>query len=408
MTQSISFNPFLPQVMENPYPHYRQLRDEAPVYQVEGAGVWVITRYEDNVFALKHPEIFSSSVILDLFAGDYFPFRDVQGPMMMSSDPPEHSRLRRLMAPKFTPGAFLNLRSTIEEFVEEAIQRVKGDAEFDFIEELAMPLPIQTFFTLMGVPRAQFKRCKEFTDTLSSASTVLVSGESGSAEWQAQMKNTMQELAVFLRDIVAQRRAVPADDLVTALVGATDGEQLTEGELLKMLHLLIFAGTESTQKLLGNMVLAFMKHPEQYRALRNDPALIPNAFQEVLRYDGPALHMGRRVMQDVELSGTSLSAGANCLISYGSANHDQRKFSDNAEEFDITRAAQGRIVHMGFGDGVHRCLGSNLASLQGDVLLKKLVEHFSDLSGDTSRAVYDKKNFFIRGLTSLPMSPVCA
>ncbi|MCU1629736.1 MAG: hypothetical protein JWP64_4685 [Pseudonocardia sp.] len=408
-SQTVDFSPFAPDVIEDPYPFYEVLRRESPVHNVGGAGLWVLSRYDDNVFALRNPEVFSSTIISDTFSGEYNPIPDHDGVMMLSSDPPEHTRLRRLMASAFTPKSIAALRSSIAEYVDEAIERVSPLSEFDFVQEIAQPLPVKTFFTLMGVPESLHAQCKAFTDVESEIASTIASGEPLDSEWVARMKKSQQDYGTFLCDLIDQRRAEPGDDLVSALVAASDaGDKLTEIEVRKMLQLLNAAGTESTQKFISNMLLTFLRHPEQYQMLRTNRELIPNAVQEALRYDGSGLHMPRLVLHDVELSGVTLPKGAVCLLSFGSANHDESKFSDRPEHFDITRDTTGSLGHLAFGHGIHRCLGANLATLEATVVLEKLLEHYSGFSWNPDAAVRDTKNFFIRGLRNLPISPVVA
>jgi cytochrome P450 len=200
------------------------------------------------------------------------------------------------------------------------------------------------------------------------------------------------------------RRKHPGDDLITGLVQAADeGEKLSHQEVLTMIYLLIGAGTESTQKLISNTLLAFLKHPDQYRMLRENRSLIPNAIQEVLRYDGPALFMARITTRDVEMADTVIPAQSVCLVSFASANHDESKFPD-PEEFDITRDTTGVIP---FGHGLHRCLGAPLATVEGTAVLEQIVENFASFEYDPSRVVRDD-SFFIRGLNHLPVTAIRA
>jgi cytochrome P450 len=212
----------------------------------------------------------------------------------------------------------------------------------------------------------------------------------------------MRDYGDYLEHLVNFRREHAGDDLVSGLVQAADeGEQLSHQEVLTMVFLLIGAGTESTQKFISNTLLAFLNHPDQYRMLREDRSLLPNAIQEALRFDGPAIFMARITTRDLEMGGTVIPAQSACLVSFASANHDDSKFP-NAEQFDITRDTSGVVA---FGHGLHRCLGAPLATLEGTMVLERLLDNFVGFNWDPSRVVRDD-NFFIRGLNHLPISPI--
>jgi cytochrome P450 len=406
VTPAIQFNPFTPQAIADPYPYFKVLRRDAPVYHIESANLWAISRYADNVFALRNPALFSSIAILEMLVGAYQPIPGDDGVTMISADPPEHTRLRRLVGTAFTPKVVSGLRQGIADFVEHAFDRV-GTNEFDFVKEIALPLPLQTFFSLIGVPAPLRARAKELAAELHVASEVL-SGSQVDPEWDARKKRAGQDIVDFIRNLVALRRAEPADDLISALVLASDeGNKLTEIEVFKMINLFFSTGTDSTHKLIANMLLSFLRNPEQYQKVRDDPALIPRAVKETLRYDGPALYMVRKVMEDVELAGTKLPKGARCLVMFGSANHDETQFPE-PERFDVTRDATGALNnHLGFGHGIHRCVASNLGSLQAEVVCEKLIERYRDFSWDPARVVRDT-SFGFRGLKQLPIVPVAA
>jgi len=400
-----AFNPFDPRILENPYPFYEELRREDPVCFVPGMAVRVITRYADNKFALTNPALFSSAHLADMFKGEYDPVPE-PGILMQSSDPPEHTRLRRLISQAFTPKAVEDLRPAVEGFVDDAIARMRVAAEFDFNELLGQALPVQTFFTMAGVPQSLHAQCKAWSDASNEAFRYTVGAQTPDPETHARLRRMIDEYGQFLRDLVADREANPSHDLATGLVQALDkDDRLTEVEVRKLLGLLVSAGTESTEKLLANMVLAFARHPDQYRRVVQERSLIPSAVKEVLRYDGAALHMGRRVTEDVELSGTVLPAGSDCMLAFGAANHDPDEF-DDPEAFDVMRDPKGVLGHhMGFGYGVHRCLGAHLATLQAETVLAKLADAFPDgWTCDPDKIVRDG-SFFVRGPVRLIVAP---
>jgi cytochrome P450 len=401
---TIDFHPFADEVIENPYPAFATLRRFAPVYEVESLGLRIISRYDDVVAALRDTESFSSTIIDAAFSGDYTPVPGSGDNDMMAKDPPDHTRLRRLVNRAFTPKAVANMRTDIDAFVADAIARVRDEPEWDFVEEIGKALPVNIFFNMLGVEPDMYGQARKWSDDLMAASRFTVGRQIPTPEQDAYTRQAMKDYGDYLQHLVSLRREQPGEDLVSGLVQAADeGEKLTHLEVLSMIHLLIGAGTESTQKLISNTLLAFLNHPEQYRMVREDRSLIPNAVQEVLRYDGPAIFMARITTRDVEMAGTVIPAQSPCMVSFASANHDESKFPD-PEQFDITRDTSGTVA---FGHGVHRCLGAPLATLEGTVVLEHLLDNFKGFEWDPSRVVRDD-SFFIRGLNHLPVTPIPA
>jgi cytochrome P450 len=398
----IDFNPFAVETIENPYPGLATLRKFAPVYEVESLFFRIISRYDDVVAALRDAESFSSSIIDASFAGDYTPVEGSSGNNMMAKDPPEHSRFRGLVNRAFTPKAVANLRVAIATFVADAIERVRDEPEWDFVDEIGQALPVNIFFKMLGVEPEMYGQARQWSHDIKTASRFTVGRQTPTADEDAYLRQAMKDYGDYLEHLVNFRREHPGDDLVSGLVQAADeGEQLSHQEVLTMVFLLIGAGTESTQKFISNTLFAFLNHPDQYRMLREDRSLVPNAIQEVLRFDGPAIFMARITTRDVEMAGTVIPAQSPCLVSFASANHDESKFP-NPEQFDITRDTAGVLA---FGHGLHRCLGAPLATLEGTVVLEHLLDNFTGFDWDPSRVVRDD-NFFIRGLNHLPISPI--
>jgi cytochrome P450 len=401
---TIDFNPFADEVIENPYPGLAMLREFAPVYEVESLFMRIISRYDDVVAALRDTDSFSSSIIDASFAGDYTPVPGSGGNNMMAKDPPEHQRMRRLVNRAFTPKSVASMRDDIDAFVAQAIARVRDEPEWDFVEEIGKALPVNIFFKMLGVEPDMYGQARKWSDQLMAASRYTVGRQIPTPEEDAHTRQAMKDYGNYLEYLVGLRRKDSGEDLVSGLVQAADeGEQLTHVEVLTMIHLLVGAGTESTQKLISNTLLAFLNHPDQYRKLREDRSLLPNAIQEVLRFDGPAVFMARITTRDVEMAGTVIPAQSPCLISFASANHDESKFPDPTR-FDITRDTAGVVA---FGHGLHRCLGAPLATLEGTVVLEHLLDNFKGFDWDPSRVVRDD-SFFIRGLNHLPLTPILA
>jgi cytochrome P450 len=398
----VDFHPFADETIENPYPGLALLREFAPVYEVESLGLRIISRYDDVVAALRDTDSFSSTIIDAWYSGDYTPVPGgSSGYNMMAMDPPEHLRLRQLVNRAFTPKSVANMRRDIDAFVADAIARVRDEPEWDFVDEIGQALPVNIFFKLLGVEPDMYGQARQWSDDLMAAGRFTLGRQVPTPEQDAHIRQAMKDYGNYLEYLVNLRREHPGDDLVSGLVqAADDGEKLIHQEVLTMLYLLIGAGTESTQKLISNALLAFLNHPDQYRMLREDRSLVPNAIQEVLRFDGPALFMARITTRDVELADTAIPAQSLCMVSYASANHDESKFP-NPEQFDITRDTAGIIS---FGHGLHRCLGAPLATLEATVVFEHLIDNFTGFDWDPNRMVRDN-NLFIRGLNHLPISP---
>jgi cytochrome P450 len=400
----IAFDPFADETIENPYPGLAMLRRSAPVYEVESLSFRIISRYDDVIAALRDTDSFSSSIIDASFAGDYTPVPGSSGYNMMAKDPPEHSRFRRLVNSAFTPRSVATMQADVDAFVADAIARVRDEPEWDFVGEIGQALPLNIFFKMLGVEPEMYGRARQWSHDIKTASRFTVGRQVPTAAEDNYLRRAMKDYGDYLEHLVSVRREHPGNDLVSGLVQAADeGERLSHQELLTMVFLLIGAGTESTQKFISNMLLALLKHPDQYRLLREDRSLIPNAVQEVLRFDGPAVFMARVTTRDVDMAGTVIPAQSPCLVSFASANHDDSKFPD-PERFDILRDTAGVV---GFGHGLHRCLGAPLATLEGTVVLEHLLDNFAGFDWDPGRVVRDH-NFFIRGLNFLPISPIRA
>jgi cytochrome P450 len=302
--------------------------------------------------------------------------------------------LRALVNKAFIPQAIEALKPRIQAIAEELLDQIQDPAAFDVIETIAYPLPVIVMAELLGVPtkdRAQFKvwsdqraRLLEPTMTASERQVAIQAG---------------REFDAYFMDVIHARRKEPRDDLISTLVAAEDaGDKLAQGELLVMLRLLIIAGNETTTNLIGNGLLALLRHPEQLQALRDDPGLMPAAVEELVRYDGPVQVDGRNAMEDMEIKGRQIQNGQGIVLLIGSANHDADVFR-HPEQLDITRK---EASHIAFGRGIHHCLGAPLARLEGRIAFEAILKRFADL-----RLLMDnppfKDNVVLRSLRSLPV-----
>jgi cytochrome P450 len=421
---TVAFDPFNSAQRENPYPAYAQLRRHAPVYRVESSGVWVVSRYADVLFALRRPELFSSRAMMNMLAMGFgmgpgnrnigmgfsgadaarfaelalkLPFgisEFLTSRSLIAADPPVHGPMRSLVNRGFTPRKIAALEPRIREIARAALDAVEAKGELDLVEDLAVPLPVTVIAELLGVEperRADFKRWSD----------AIVAGVTGAAAGlrPENLLETLTELAEYVTRTLEDRRTRPRDDLISALLRAEEGETaLTPVEIMGFTLLLLVAGNETTTNLIGNAVLALLAHPSELERVEQHAALVPALVEEVLRYDAPVQFVFRTATSDVELAGVRIPAGATVMPLIGSANRDDAQFPDG-ERFDVARNPQG---HLGFGFGIHFCLGASLARLEARVALEELFGRFRGLER-TQSEVEHIDSFLVRGPRRLPL-----
>ncbi len=375
----VDYNPYDPEVLENPYPFYARLRAEAPVYRLQDTDFFAVSRYEDVLQLLRHPELFSSAPIQGVMAGGGMremhrdPARRGRPPGAMSpeaaesaggrsliaSDPPEHERLRSIVNRGFTPRRIRALEPRAQQIADRSIDAMLDAREIDLMKALAHELPVTLIAEMLGVEpehRADFKR---WSDSIIELST-----GTGELSELARFIPTFQEFGAYFTAAAEDRRRRPRDDLISVLVRAEGGEaELTPREVLNFTALLLVAGNETTTNLIGNTILALLDHPTELARVREDPGLVPGLVEESLRYDSPAQFLFRTAMQDIEIAGEKLHPGQRVIPIFASANRDERRFPD-PDRLDVGRDARG---HLAFGHGVHFCLGANLARLEARI-----------------------------------------
>ncbi len=388
--QQLTYSPFDPAVIEDPYPVYRELRETAPVYWSQEASSWVLSRYADVSAALTDPVTFSS-------ASGVFPvppgmkMTEMLLPMLVMSDPPRHTQLRQLVSKAFTPRRIASLGSTVQTVVDDLLDRVPGAGTWDFVDGFAGPLPAIVIADMLGVPREDRDRFRAWSTTLVQGNPLR--GELHGLEAAAALYD-------YFSGFLAARRAHPQDDLMTALVQAeVDGRRLTEDELLGFCFLLLVAGHETTTNLLANAAVLLAGHPETRRRLAADLDLLPAAVEELLRYDSPVQGIGRTLTGPVELHGRQMGPGESVLLLFGSANRDEQAFPD-AEVFSLDRRSER---HVALGRGIHFCLGAALARLETRIALGALLGHPA-LRWDVDLSAAERlRSGPIRGFATLPM-----
>lgn len=360
--------------INNKQPIYKWLRDESPVYKgkVTVLSMYFVSRYDDCVMILKDPRFVRNRTTAT--GGSRAPFpvpKSVKLLMesMILEDDPEHRRLRNLVHKAFTPRNIAQLGEQVETLSHELLDKADKHSSWNLQQEFALRIPVAVIARMVGVPEYEM-------DIFSGGMKALTDGLTGLNILRTFVWD-MPKLTKFMSALIDRKRANPQDDILTALIEAEDeGETLNENELISMVYLLIIAGYETTVHLITNAVLTLLQHPEQMAMLRENPDLMDSAIEELLRFHGPV--EGTKpmyILEDVTLHGVTIPKGKPVLPLLGAANRDERQF-DNPDVFDITRSPNR---HLGFGQGIHYCLGAPLARLETKLALNILLERFPNM-----------------------------
>ena len=391
----VSYNPLSARTAQDPYPVYAALRARDPVHRSTLLNAWLFTRHADVDAILRDHQHFGN----DPRKGTLSPRQHAMLPpahefTMLLLDPPDHTRLRALVNKAFTRRAVNDLEPRIRDILGSLLDDIADPAGFDLMQAVARPLPAMVIAEMLGVPPQDRDRFMVW----SARRTRLLEPVIGPREREAG-EAASREFDAYFRPIIEQRRAAPRDEIVSALAMAQDeGERLSERETLNMLRLLLTAGNETTANLVGNGMLALLRHPDELQRLRNDPSLIPAAVEELLRFDAPVQADFRRVLADCEVNGAPLRKRDNVVLLLGAANRDPDVFGD-PDRLDVGR---NRGSHLSFGRGIHHCLGAALARLQGRIVFEMLLERFSQISLLAERPRF-RKGIVLRGLQSLAL-----
>ena len=399
MTTSVVFNPFVPSFKKNPYLQYGRLRAAEPVHFSAALGAWVLTRYEDCVAVMRDHETFSSDArnaggpIAEVIARQRQQSNLSRADTILGLDPPRHTVLRALVNRAFTPRRVQELRPHIEDIARTLLDEV-GD-EFDLMEALAQPLPVIVIAELLGISPDDRLQFKEWSNAIAETTNLLQN-----ETMQARAQQATLELVEYFNRVIDAREAEPRDDLITALVQAEeDGKKLRREDVLAFCILLLVAGNETTTNLIGNGLAALLDHPDAFAALKQDSDRIPDAVEEMLRFDSPVQGLARFATRDVELGGAHIGRGDIILVMVGAANRDPEAFAD-PDAFDLERGG-GR--HLSFGQSIHYCLGAPLARLEADIVFRALLGHFAEIEvgeGGIERG----GTLLLRGPASFPVT----
>ncbi len=408
-TEPVFYNPFEPGYAEDPYRQFALLREHDPVHE-SLAGPWMLFRYEDVNRLLRdaslsveedrstrvgpRAEVFER-LLAQSEQGEERRSRGTRA--MLNLDPPDHTRLRRLVSKAFTPRMIEGLRPLVARLVDEHLDAVAAAGRMDVIADLAFPLPFTVISEMLGMPAADRDQLRDWSHAIVKLLDPVITEEEINEAFESS-----DAMTDHVHEVIDWKREHPADDLLTALIRAEeDGDRLSPDELRDQVVLLFIAGHETTVNLIGNGTLALLRHPDQLARWRDDPALDANAVDELLRYDSPVQFSRRITIEPLEIGGRTIPARTFVLAGLASSNRDPAQWGPTADELDLGRADANQ--HVAFGSGTHFCLGAALARLEGQVALGRLIRRFPDLAvADPGPAWNGRLN--LRGLERLPIT----
>jgi cytochrome P450 len=383
----LNYDPFDYSLHDDPYPVYKRLRDEAPVYHNPKFGFWALSRYDDCQNAVRDFRTFSSA------QGTSLEDLKAQVEYLINTDPPVHTRLRHLISNLFTPIKVAPLENAVRQMARELLAPHLATGRIDIVTDFAAKLPMAIICQLLGFPQKDEDMLRAWTDSV-------VHREEGKFEMPDEgMHATLKLYEYFNRDIARRAAGGTRDDIVALLMEAEADGRLKRDDVLGYIYILSIAGNETTTKLIGNICYQLHRHPEQAELLRSNPSLLPAAIEEVMRFDGPTQMMARTTTRDVTMHGETIPAGAKVALIFTSANRDERKYKD-AESFDIRRNARD---HLGFGGGLHACLGAALARLEARVAMEEILAALGRFEVEES-GLERMHSPSVRGYTHVPLS----
>jgi cytochrome P450 len=397
-TAAVEFDPFSDEYFNDPTDVYRRLRDEAPVYFSERYGFYALSRHEDVVVAHRDWQGFSSAHGVDLSSLSHDPELIKNFRSMIMMDPPEHDRYRALVSRVFTPRAVAALEPMIRDVITGYLEPWGGAETFDAVADFSGPFPVEIISRMLGVPEADRQRIRHWLD-------LSLHREPGRMNPTSEGIDAMLELNAYFFELAVEKRPSPSDDMLSRLTQVTvdrgDGVEtsLDDEEIASFAGLLGGAGAETVTKLVANAVVLFSRHPEQWEKIRADPLLVPSAVEEILRYLPPSQYQGRFSVEDRTFEGGTIPAGHPVLLITGAATRDPRCF-DRPDDFDIERSPS---VALGFGHGVHSCLGAALARMESRIAIEELARRWRrlDVDEDGLRRVHMSN---VAGFSNVPVT----
>ena len=401
MDEPVTYNPFEPGFTDNPYPQYAAMRATDPVH-LTPLDFWVLFNYEDVARFLKDPTLSvedanARPTAFDQMILDAVGDRAERGShSMLNLDPPDHTRLRKLVTKAFTPRVVENLRPRVKVLVDEMLDKAAAQGDMDLIADFAFPLPFVVISEMLGVPAVDGDKLRAWSGMIVRSLEPIVD-----TDLAIRIADASDHMFEYVGDMIEKKRKEPGDDLLSALIAAEEqGDVLTDNELQEQVLLLYVAGHETTVNLIGNGVLALLNNRDQLEKLRADASLMPNAVEELLRYDSP-VQMSRRItLKDVEVRGKKIEQGSFCGVVLASANRDRARWGQDADAIDVTRAEASH--HLSFGGGAHYCLGASLARVEGQVAIGSLIERFPKIEQASDPVWNGRIN--LRGLETLTLS----
>jgi cytochrome P450 len=395
-------NPFEPGFFDNPYDQYRRLRELRPVHQ-SPLGPWTLTRYGDCARLIRDPTL-SVEERHSAYSGREAVFeaagverRNRGSRAILNIDPPDHTRIRRLVGKAFTPRRVEELVPRVQALVDAALDAAATQGSMDVIADLAFPLPFAVISEMLGMPDADSHLLREWSHTLVASLEPMTTPEE-----IPQLMHASDHMVAHVEAAIEWKRREPADDLLSALIAAEEeGDRLSPDELRDQVVLLFVAGHETTVNLIGNGTLALLRNPDQLSLLRSQPDLIGNGIEELLRYDSPVQFTRRIALQPLEVDGQQIEPGSFVFTVLGAANHDPEHFGPSCDTLDLTR--RDAPHHISFGGGIHHCLGAVLARTEARVAIGSLVARFPDIALTTDAPAWNGR-MVLRGLDALPVS----
>jgi pimeloyl-[acyl-carrier protein] synthase len=410
LAKVIKFNPFDPLFRANPYPTYHRLRAEEPIHHSFLGGCWMLTRYADVKTVLRsshvrsgnQPELFKAkSKYLQNQGKNLNALVNASDKLLFNMNPPNHTRLRGLVVKAFSTTVVEKLRPCIQEIIDNLLVKVPDKGSMDIIADIANLLPVNVIARMLGIPNNDIQhQLHHWSNVLSRIVEPVVSLE----EYEA-INKVMEDFQEYLQSLIAEREKDLQEDLISALITVRDqnNDKLSQDELLTICMLLFVRGVETTVNTIGNGMLALLSYPDQMQKLKNEPALIQSAVNEIVRYDSPVQLIYRVATEDLKICNQTIKAGETILLWLGSANRDPAQFV-NPDQLDLNRCNN---YHLAFSDGIHHCLGAALARAEAEIAINTLLQRFSDFNLASNKLEW-RKNIALRGLKSLPVTFTCS